>query len=205
MKLAVFGATGGTGLQIVQQALAAQHSVTALVRDPAKLTIQNPALTVIAGNVLEENCAQEAVNGADAVIVALGNTAKNPDMVVSKGTAVIIAAMQKAGVRRLIVVSSLGVGDSKDEVPFYFKALMATVLRKAMQDKEEQEKLVAASNLDWIIVRPVGLTDSPATGQYVAGVGVKLRGGQVSRADVADFVLKQLTDDQYLGKAPSIS
>lgn len=205
MKITVFGATGGTGKQVVEQALAAGHHVTALVRDPAKLAINNPALTVRRGNVLEPEDVFNAVSGAEAVIVSLGSTANNPDGVVAKGTANVVDAMQKAGVARLIVVTSLGVGESKDQVPFFFKALMATALRKTMQDKEAQEKLVKASGLDWTIVRPGGLTDGPRTGQYRYGLDPKLVAGQVSRADVAEFVLKQLTDTQFLRKAPAIT
>lgn len=205
MKLTVFGATGGTGRQVVEQALAGGHQVTVLVRDPAKLAITHPALTVRRGNVLEPEDVFNSVSGADAVIVSLGNTANNPDGVVSKGTANVVDAMQKSGVARLIVVTSLGVGESKDQVPFFFKAIMATALRKAMQDKEAQEKTVKASGLDWTIVRPGGLTDGPRTGAYRYGLDPKIVAGQVSRADVAEFVLKQLTDTQFLRKAPAIT
>jgi putative NADH-flavin reductase len=205
MKLTVFGATGGTGQQVVEQALAAGHQVTVLVRDPAKLGLNQAALTVRRGNVLEPEDVFNTVSGADAVIVSLGSTSNNPDSVVSQGTANVVDAMQKAGVARLIVVTSLGVGESKDQVPFFFKALMATALRKTMQDKEAQEKLVKVSGLDWTIVRPGGLTDGPRTGQYRYGLDPKLVAGQVSRADVAEFVLKQLTDTQFLRKAPAIT
>lgn len=205
MKLTVFGATGGTGRQVVEQALAGGHQVTVLVRDPAKLAITHPALTVRRGNVLEPEDVFNSVSGADAVIVSLGNTANNPDGVVSKGTAHVVDAMQKSGVARLIVVTSLGVGESKDQVPFFFKALIATALRKAMQDKEAQEKIVKASGLDWTIVRPGGLTDGARTGAYRYGLDPKIVAGQVSRADVAEFVLKQLTDTQFLRKAPAIT
>jgi putative NADH-flavin reductase len=205
MKLAIFGATGGTGLEVVKQALVAGHVVTALARTPAKLNLDNPALTVVQGDVLDPVAVEKVLTGADAVICSLGNTANNPDFVVSSGTQVIVDAMQKLAVRRLIVVSSLGVGDSKDQVPFFFKALMKTVLKKAMQDKERQEQIVRASSLDWTIVRPGGLTDGPQTGSYKSGTDPKITAGQVSRADVADFVLKQLTDATYLHKAPAVA
>lgn len=204
MKLAVFGATGGVGRQIVEQALAAGDTVAALVRDKSKLPFQHAGLTVVEGNVLDAAAVERTLAGADAVLVSLGNTPDNPDMIVSQGTAVIIAAMQAAGVRRLVVISSLGVGDSKDQVPFFFKALIATALRKAFEDKEAQEKLVRAGNLDWTIIRPGGLTDGPATGQYRAGLERSI-GGQVSRADVAAFALRQLTDGEYIGKTPAIA
>lgn len=204
MKLAVFGATGGTGKQIVQQALAQGDAVRVLVRDQAKLAAQHEQLTVIEGNVLDRAAVEQTLAGADAVLVSLGNTNNNPNMVVSSGTAVIVEAMQAAGVKRLIVISSLGVGDSKDQVPFFFKALIATAMRGAFQDKEAQEKLVMASGLDWTIIRPGGLEDGPATGVYRAGLDRSI-GGQVSRADVAAFALAQLASDEYLHKTPAIA
>jgi len=206
MKIAVFGATGGTGRQVVEQALAAGHQVTALARNPAKLTLTNANLTVVTGNVLDAANVEETLQGADAVVVSLGNTEPNPDYIVSLGTQVIVAAMQRLGMpRRIVVVSSLGVGDSIDQVPFAFRLLMKSVLRKPMEDKERQEALVKASDLDWTIVRPGGLTNGPATGHFQAGVGLKISAGQVSRGDVAAFVLKQLTDSTYLHQAPAIS
>ena len=206
MKIAVFGATGGTGRQVVEQALAAGHQVTALARNPARLTLANANLTVVTGNVLNAVNVEETLQGADAVVVSLGNTESNPDYIVSLGTQVIVAAMQRLGApRRIVVVSSLGVGDSKDQVPFAFKLLMKSVLRKPMEDKERQEALVKASELDWTIVRPGGLTNGPATGRYQSGIDTKIGAGQVSRADVAAFVLKQLTDSTYLHQAPAIS
>ena len=125
----------------------------------------------------------------------MGNTSDNPDYVVSQGTQVIVDAMKRLGQpKRIVIVSSMGVGESKDQVSFTFKMLMTTVLRKPMEDKERQEAVVKASGLDWTIVRPGGLTDSPATGSYKSGLDPEIGAGQVSRADVAAFVLKQLTD-----------
>lgn len=205
MQLAIFGATGGTGRQLVEQALAAGHAVTALVRDPAKLTLQNPNLKVIEGNALQPADVAKSIAGAAAVIVSLGNTSNNPELSVSNGTQQIVQAMQTQGVRRLIVVSSLGVGDSKNQVPFLFKLIMWTFLRKAIRDKEAQEKIVRASGLDWTIVRPGGLTDGARTGQYKFGTDSAIRAGQVARADVAEFVLKQLADRTFVGKTPAIT
>ena len=203
MHIALFGATGGTGRQIVQQALQAGHQVSALVRDPAKLAPAPAGLTLIQGDVQEFARVEETLHGADVVVVSLGNTANNPDMIVSTGTRRIVEAMQANGPRRLLVITSLGVGDSKDQVPFVFRMLMRTMLAKAMADKEVQEDLVRASGLDWTIIRPGGLTDGPATGSY--RVGPKLMAAQVARADVAAFVLTQLTDRQYLHQAIAIT
>lgn len=204
-RIALFGATGGTGRQIVAQALEAGHTVQALVRDPVRLPVQHPHLHLITGNVLDPDAVERTITGADAVIVSLGNTANNPDWIVSEGTKVIVAAMHKWGVRRLIVISSLGVGDSRDQVPTFFKVLMKTALKKPMEDKERQEQIVAASGLDWTIVRPGGLTNGPRTGRYRAGLDRTIVAGQISRADVAEFVLRQLDDMTYLHKAPAIT
>ena len=203
MKIALFGATGGTGQQLLAQAIKSGHQVTALVRDPAKLDRKNSALTVIAGNVLQPADVDKVVSGADAVICSLGNTSNNPDMMVTQGTRNIIDAMQRLNVRRLLVVSSLGVGDSKDQVPFFFKVLMKTALRKTMEDKEAQEAAVRASRLDWTIVRPGGLTNDPPTGTY--RVGADLTAGRITRADVADFILKELTRNEYIQQTPGIT
>lgn len=204
MQIALFGATGGTGRQVLEQAVRAGHQVTALVREPAKLGQTPAGVTVVTGNVLQPPAVDQVVAGADAVICSLGNTSNNPDMVVTNGTRHIIDAMQRHNVRRLIVVTSLGVGDSKDQVPFFFKALMKTVLRKAIEDKEAQEAAVRASRLDWTIVRPGGLTDDPPTGRYQVGT-TDLTAGRVARADVADFILKELTRNEYIHQTPGIT
>lgn len=205
MNIAVFGATGGTGRQIVEQALQQGHHVRALARDTARLPLSHPDLSVIEGNVLDPEAVGQTLAGADAVVISLGNTANNPDFVVSDGTAVILEAMKQEDVARVVVVTSMGTGDSIKQVSFLFRMLIQTVLRKTMDDKERQEKLVMASDRDWIIVRPGGLTDGPATGVYQSGLDPKITAGQVSRADVAAFVLQQLGDDTYLRQAPAIT
>ncbi|MCB8981458.1 MAG: SDR family oxidoreductase [Ardenticatenaceae bacterium] len=205
MKLAVFGATGGTGKEIVKQALAAGDEVTVLVRDPGRLTIKHDKLYLVIGDVLNADKVEETVAGSDAVCCSLGNTPNNPDFVVSDGTRNIIDCMEKQGIKRLVVVSAMGVADSVEQVTLTFKMLMKTVLRKAYEDKERQEQLIRESNLDWIIVRPGGLTNGPATGEYQFGLDSAIGSGQVSRADVAAFVLQQLTDDTFLHQTPVIT
>lgn len=205
MKLAVFGATGGTGREIVAQALDAGHEVTVLVRDPAKLSVKHNKLYLVIGDVLNLEKVEEALAGSEAVCCSLGNTANNPDFVVSDGTQNIIEVMKKQAIRRLVVVSALGVGDTRDRVSLSFKMLMKTVLRKAYEDKERQEQFVRESDLDWVIVRPGGLTNGPASGEYAFGMDASIGGGQVSRADVAAFVLQQLTDDTFLHQTPAIA
>ncbi|MCA9900572.1 MAG: SDR family oxidoreductase [Ardenticatenaceae bacterium] len=205
MKLAVFGATGGTGREIVAQALDAGHEVTVLVRDPARLSVKHNKLYLVIGDVLNLEKVEEALAGSEAVCCSLGNTANNPDFVVSDGTQNIIEVMKKQAIRRLVVVSALGVGDTRDRVSLSFKMLMKTVLRKAYEDKERQEQFVRESDLDWVIVRPGGLTNGSASGEYAFGMDASIGGGQVSRADVAAFVLQQLTDDTFLHQTPAIA
>lgn len=205
MNIALFGATGGTGRQVVEQALAQGHHITALVRDPARLPLSHPNLTLVQGNVLDDGPVNETLKRADAAIISLGNTSDNPDYVVSNGTAVILRAMKDAGVSRVVVVTSLGVGDSSKQVPLPLRMMMQTVLKKPIEDKNRQEEMVKESGLDWVIVRPGGLTNKPATGQYKSGLDPKIMAGQISRADVAAFVLQQLEDDTYLHQTPAIS
>ncbi|MBK8988564.1 MAG: SDR family oxidoreductase [Chloroflexi bacterium] len=205
MKIALFGGSRGVGRRAMEQALTLGHEVRALLRQPDGFDFTHPGLTIIQGNVLQPDDVAACLAGTDAVVCSLGGTSNNPGNVVSTGTGNIIAAMQASGLKRLVVVSSIGVGDSKDQVPLAFKMLMKTVLKAAMEEKEKQEDLVRASGLDWVIVRPGGLTDGPLTGSYAAGTEKTIKAGQVSRADVADFVLKQLTDDTFLHQAPAIS
>ncbi len=205
MKLAVFGATGGTGQEIVKQALKAGHEVTVLVRDSSRLHVNHDKLYLVIGNVLNLEKVEETLAGSEAVCCSLGNTAHNPDFVVSDGTQNIIAGMSKQHIKRLVVVSALGVGDSRDRVSRSFKMMVKTVLRKAYEDKERQEQLVRESGLDWVIVRPGGLTNGPATGEYEFGLDPSIGGGQVSRADVAAFVLQQLSEDTFLHQTPAIA
>ncbi len=204
MKIALFGATGGTGSHVLRQALDQGHTVHALVRNPANFAQSHQNLVVFPGDVLQQKPVSDCMAGTEAVICVLG-TRQGDDPVEAEGTRVILQAMQTLGAQRLVVVTSIGVGDSKNQVPTFFKLLMKTALRKVMAAKEEQERLVKDSGLDWIIVRPAGLTDGPATGNYTFGVDKSLMAGQVSRTDVADFVLKQLTDDTFLHQTPAIT
>lgn len=206
MKIVVFGASGGTGKEVIKQALAAGHTVTAFFRDPARLAMADPALTVVVGDAFDPLAVSEAVAGQDAAVVSLGSRDRNDSTSRSRGTAHVIQAMQEHQVRRLVVVSAGGTGDSYDQLPVMFKAIVKTFLRNTYIDHEQQEKHVQESGLDWVIVRPPGLTDGPVTGEYhVYAPGEKMRSGQISRADVAHFTLAQLTGDRYLGQAITIA
>lgn len=203
MKLAVFGATGGTGRHVVEQAAGLGHEIRALARTPDKLP-DVPGLTAIAGDVLDQASVDRCIEGTEAVLCILG-TRPGAEPVEAHGTERIIDAMQRLGVRRLIAVTSLGVGDSRGQIPLFFRIVMNLTLKRIFEAKEAQEQLIRDSGLDWTIVRPGGLTDGPRTGHYHAGTGKDIRATRISRADVADFVLAQLDDATYLHRAPAVS
>ena len=204
MELALFGATGGTGRELTAQATEVNHSIRALTRSPAKLP-PNQAVTAVEGDVLDPDAVEATVNGSDAVICLLGRTSDNPSDVVSRGTANIIDAMQERGIERLVVLTSMGLGSSVQQVPWYVRLANVTVLHDLMADKARQEELVAGSGLDWTIVRPGGLTDGPQTGEYEHGVDIDATAGPISRADVADFLLEVVQTDAYLRDVPIVT
>lgn len=203
MTIALFGATGGTGRQVLSQALEKGYGVRALARSPQALE-QSQGLEVVAGDVRDLTAVERCLTRTDAVICVLGSHG-GAEPVEAEGTKQIIEAMQRLGIKRLIAVTSLGVGDSRDQVPTFFRVIMQLTLKKIMAAKEFQEQLIRDSGLDWTIVRPGGLTDGPATGTYLSGTDKSIKATRVSRADVADFVLQQLVDDRYMRQAPAIS
>ena len=208
MKLLIFGATGGVGRQVVEQAIEQGHTVTAFARNPANLEIQHPNLKFFQGDVMDLPAVKQAVQGQDAVVCALGSGQKLTGTVRSEGTRQIIQAMEQSGIRRFICQTTLGAGDSWGSLNFYWKYIMfGMILRNVFVDHQRQEGYVRQSRLDWTIVRPGAFVEGERTGQYRQGFSgsdktTKLK---VSRADVADFILKQLGDDSYLHQATSLS
>ena len=156
MRVIVFGATGGTGREIVKQALERGHDVTAFVRNPASFGLPHERLTVTRGDVLDQKSVDDAVAGHDAVLCAIGNRQYVlPSNVLSKGTRHIVDAMQKHGVRRLVCETSLGVSDSFGRLGVYYTLFVFPVVMPFYWfDKEDQEKCVKKSSLEWVIVRP---------------------------------------------------
>jgi len=208
MKLIIFGSTGDTGRQVVTQALEQGHEVTAFARNPEKLDQKHEKLQIEKGNVLDFASVERAIQGQDVVLCTLGLPPMDKSNLRANGTKNIIRAMEKTGVKRLICQSSDGVGESSDTLPFLMKYLIVPfMLRRAFADHEIQENYIKESQLDWIIVRPVALTDGEHTGSYQHGYTAdnKTVKFKISRADTADFMLKQLADNNYLHKTPSIS
>ncbi len=205
MKIAVFGATGKTGIQVVQQALDQGLEVKAFVRDPQKMTIKNDKLSLVQGDVVKPEAVEAGVEGVDAVVVTLG---PKPDAgnVMAEGTANIISSMKKHNVKRLIVQSSYPMSGSPEGMEFLRNQGMtdeqiASMLQPAIDDKVKQETETRESGLDYLIIRPLILTDGEKTGMYRVGEKLDVKPGDtISRADVADFMLKSLTSDEWSGK-----
>jgi putative NADH-flavin reductase len=208
MKLLIFGATGGTGRKLVELALEQGHKVTAFARNPAALDYQHPNLQVVQGDVMELASVERAMPGQEAVLSALGAPASQKAPVRSEGTRNIISTMEKAGVRRLICQTTLGMGDSRELLPFSYKYLIVPfILRSAFADSERQESYIKQSHLEWTIIRPAALTNGQPTGVYRHGFAVGDKGlkMKISRADLANFILKQLADHSYLYQTPGVS
>lgn len=208
MKLLIFGSTGGTGSQVVEQALEQGHVVTAFARNPAKLNIKHPNLKTFQGDVMDFPSVEKALEDQDAVVCVLGAGQNMTSTIRSQGTRQIIQAMEKVGIQRLICQSTLGAGDSWGSLNFFWKYIMfGFLLRKVFADHQKQENYVQKSSLDWTIVRPGAFIEGNRTGNYRHGFSGsdKTSKLKISRADVADFILKELTNDNYLGKTPSLS
>lgn len=205
MRVAIFGATGRTGQVLVEQALGLGHEVTACARDPRALAIKHDRLRTVPGDILDPAAVDASVAGQDVVISALGQTNPGPGSVLSTGTGNMIRAMERRGVRRLICQSAIGVGDSKGQGGLIHHCLIVPFfLRFVYADKERQERAVKRSGLDWVIVRPSRLVDGPVTGTYRVSLGGGTVLGKITRADVAAFMLGQLTNSEYLHKSPAI-
>jgi len=206
MKLAIFGATGNTGLEVVKQALEKGHTITAFVRNPERLEIKDERLTLAAGDVFDLASVSKAVKGQDAVVCVLGagNDLKKTS-VRTTGTMNIISGMQDHDVKRLMVVTAMGVGESWDTLSHFNKLFFATLLKSSREDHENQEKAVKESGLDWTIIRPSGLQDAPRTGVYDFGENIPAKKSTIARADVADLIISELDQNQLIGKAVTIT
>jgi putative NADH-flavin reductase len=207
-RILILGATGGTGRQLVAQALERGHEVTAFVRNPAGIPRQYERLHVVVGSLPEDaNALAGAARGQDAVISALGRGMSFKSLnLMERCVPAILDAMRKDGARRLIFTSAFGVGDTFRDAPFLPRLFIRTLLRDIYADKVVGEGLLRQSDLDWTIVHPTGLTDGPLTGRYRAGERLDLSGlPRISRADAAHFILAQLDDATYLRKVATVS
>jgi putative NADH-flavin reductase len=203
MKIAVFGASGKTGILIVYQALNQGHVVTAFARQTSKVPIQHKNLRIIQGDIREYDKVRLAVEGQDAVLCALGVDKNKPNTILSEGTQSILKAMEETGVKRFICMSSAGI--LGHDAGFWFgKVFMPLFLKHVFEDKKRQAKVIGESNAEWVIIRPTGLTDAPKTNTYKINPGIPTS-RSIPRADVADFMIKLASDKKYDGTMPAIS
>jgi len=208
MKVVVFGATGTIGRLFVKRALLEGHQVTAFARKPDKLDVEHPSLTLFPGDAMNRAAVSNAVRGHDAVVVTLGSGMARKSVIRSMGTQNVIQGMHDHGVRRLICQSTLGAHESWNNLNFFWKRIMfGLLLRPVFLDHELQENLVRESGLDWTLVRPGAFTDGPASGAFKEGFAANDRNLtlKISRADVAEFLKRQLSDRNYLHRAVSLS
>jgi len=204
MNLAIFGATGGTGRPLVEQALVAGHHITVLVRIPASFAIQHERLHVVQGDVRQADQVAAVVAGQDAVLSALGPRERGPVDLCTVAMTNILAAMERHGVRRLVALSAYGARDSHDRTLYNF--MLWRMQKEKMRDKERMEELIARSAVDWTLVRPSFLTNGPQTGTYHSGTDRRMTvTSHIARANVAAFMLRQVTDVAYVRQAPAIT
>ncbi len=208
MRLTIFGATGQTGRLLVEQALLAGHDVTAYVRDAARMRVSHDRLSVVQGELTERQRLQAAVTWSDAVLSVLGPSHNRPTYDISLGTAAIIDAMMDRSVRRLIVAAGAGVGDERDR-PTIADRIIITLLQlsagNVLRDMQRTAEIVRRSELDWTLVRVPRLVDALPRGRLRVGYLGNGVGTELTRADMAAFMLAQVTDRSHLRMAPVIS
>ena len=208
-KVLVIGASRGIGLETVRAALRAGHSVRALARSAASIPIQDAGLDKVSGDALDHDTIRNALQGVDVVIQTLG-IASSPRFIFegttlfSGSTRILVDAMKAAGVKRLIAVTGLGAGNSRGRGGLLYDAVVfPLLLKRVYDDKDVQEWIVKSSGLDWTIVRPGLLTNRPAAGRYrVLTKSRDWQFGAISRADVADFLVRQINDRALIGTTP---
>jgi putative NADH-flavin reductase len=209
VKLAVLGATGSVGRELVTQALAAGHEVTALVREQPKPGEIDDRVALVLADAKSAEAVERTVAGSDAVVSALGHAKGAPDDILARATANVIAAMRADGVNRLVVLSSPAVADAADRPGLFYRfarLVMRITIASVVLDHREQAHLIEESGLAWTLVRgPVVFTDGPHTGRYRAGPIGRDSGWRISRADLADFLLATATGDKFVRMKPLVS
>ena len=208
MDLIVFGASGRLGLKIVERALAAGHRVRAFVRTPSKMMIQHPYLTLFQGDSMDAGAVSKALAQQEAVISALGPERPPIPEMMEKSARNIVTAMKEHGLYRLVSTAGAGVWQQRDQPKAidYLIALLLTIFAKeVLRDSAANVEVIKASSLDWTIVRFPRLTDGPPKGKYRVGYINRESSSQFSRADAAEFILKELTEKKWVGRAPLVS
>jgi putative NADH-flavin reductase len=208
-KMIVFGAAGGTGIEVVRQALQLGYRITAVVRHPDTFTLTHPNLTIVKGDVMLAGTIGEAIAGHDIVISAIGNRNTQPTVLYSCGIKNMLDAMAPAGIKRLICISAGGL-DVNPKASFFVRLLtkyvLQRILREPYADLRRMEALVRQSGTDYTILRPARLLDKPLTGKYRAGIDADLvKPFSIARADVAHFIVTHLDDKKTVKTVVSLS
>lgn len=199
MKIILFGATGPTGKLILENLIKENHQVTCFVRNPGKIHIKSDLITVITGSILDAKAIEMALRGQELVISALGSKPTLKDKTMSQAATLIVQAMEKQNVKRIIVISTLGIKETYGMMGLLFTyALQTIVLRNNFSEKVKIENMLEKSNLEWIAVRPSVLTNGAKTGSYKEGFDKhETITPKISRSDVADFILKNISFEKY--------
>ncbi|QYA26121.1 SDR family oxidoreductase [Gramella sp. MT6] len=209
MNILIIGGTGKTGKELIKQSIEKGYLVTALARNPQKIELNHSHLILKKGDVLKPETFGDAFKGQEAVLSALGHKKFIiKTSILSEGTKNIIAEMKRQNIKRFICITSLGINDSKFKLGLYYTLfLIPFILYFYFSDKSNQEKIIEESNLDWTIVRPGHFVSGRRTGKYKHGEnqGHYIFTRKISRADVADFMIKQLKNDTYLHKKPGLT
>lgn len=208
MKIVLFGASGRFGMNILEQVLDAGHMVTAFVRTPSNVQIEHPNLIVFQGDAMDAEAVEKAVSGQDAVISALGPTRPPVPHMMEASAKNNVAGMQKHGVRRIVSTAGAGVRQPEDRpkfIDYLMGALLNLLVKDVLLDSVANVKVIQEADLDWTVARFPRLMDGEHTGRYRVGYVGKDSGSQISRADGADFVLKELVEKKWLRKLPMAS
>lgn len=200
MKLVVFGPTGATGRSLIDQALAAGHEVTAFTR--SDIPDRPPSLRVFWGNVFDVDEVSAAVRAQDAVASCLGSRPWRHTDVCSEGIRTILVAMRESGVRRVIAMSSQGVGNARFSI---LGSIAALAIRREIADKRRMEDFLADSEVDWTVVRPAIMTNGAPRGVWRSADDGSIIGGTIPRTDVASFMLHELRVGEWIRRSPTIA
>lgn len=210
MKILIIGATAGIGRAAVNRALAQGHQVRAFSRSAHTIAIEHPNFEAMEGDARHSDEVTRALEGSDAVIQALGIPASfemltGPVTLFSSATSILIPAMQKQGVKRLIAITGYGAGDGRSKIPPLQRLGFELVFARAYADKDKQEQLIKESDLDWTIAGPGVLTNGPSTGRYqILAEPSEWRNGLISRNDVAEFMAQELREPRFLHQTPAL-
>ncbi len=203
MKLLVFGSTGKTGVAFIKQAVQKEHEITAFAREPLNFPFSHKLVKMERGDVLDLMAIERSMEGQDAVVVLLGIRKNKPSNTLSLGTENILKVAKKLKIRKVVILTSAGIMGN-DSGFFFQKIFIPLFLKHIFEDKKRQLKVVEKSDLDWILIRASAIVDSRKKDNVVVSFDTT-RSNSITRSDLCEFILKHLTDIQYIRKMPIVS